>query len=95
MGAVEVVEQQPTAAVLLAVSQQLRSVQALLGKQTRTLHFTLKMPRSLAAHQQLGQHRPPAPDPGPHITLARQYPQQAEQLQISRPRGVGQGQADG
>ena len=81
LGAVEVVEQQPTAAILLAVSQQLRGVQALLSKQTRALHFTLKMPRSLAAHQQLGQHRTTTPSRPTDITLTGQHPQQAVQLQ--------------
>jgi len=48
------------------------------------------MPRRFTANQQFGQHRPAAPDAGAHITLPWQHPQQAQQLQLRRPRGIGQ-----
>jgi hypothetical protein len=49
------------------------------------------MPRSFAADQQLGQHRPTAPDTCANVTLPGQNPQQTQQLQIRRAGSVRQG----
>jgi len=90
-GAVDKLKQQPAAlAFLQTVGQQQRRGQALFGQQAHAVELTLKMPRRLAAHQQLGQHRATAPDTGAHIALARQHAQQAEQLQLTRACGVRQ-----
>ncbi|MNL24392.1 hypothetical protein D3C87_1458230 [compost metagenome] len=87
-------EQQPaTLAVLEAIGQQQRCGQALSSEQAHAVQLTLKMPRSLAAHQQFCQHRPATPDTRTDVTLPRQHPQQAEQLQIGRPGSIGQGKA--
>ncbi|MNI73597.1 hypothetical protein D3C73_1296170 [compost metagenome] len=86
----EIKQQPATLAVFQAVGQQLRRGQALVGKSAHAVQFTLKMPCSLAADQQLGQHRPATPDTGTDITLPRQYPQQAQQLQIGGTGGIGQ-----
>ena len=91
LGAFEEIEQQPAAlAFLQAIGQQLRRGQALIGEQAHAVQFTLKMPRRLAADQQLGQHRTAAPDAGADITLPRQHPQQAQQLQLGGAGGIGQ-----
>ncbi|MCY1173833.1 hypothetical protein D9M73_140110 [compost metagenome] len=90
-GMLKEIKQQPaTLAVFQAVGQQLRRGQALVGKSAHAVQFTLKMPCSLAANQQLGQHRPATPDTGTDITLPRQHPQQAQQLQLGGAGGVGQ-----
>jgi hypothetical protein len=62
----------------------------LFGQQLHTRALTLKMPRRLLPHQQFGKYGTPAPDPGAHITLPRQNPQQTEQLQLGRPRRISQ-----
>ncbi|MNZ41717.1 hypothetical protein D3C78_592730 [compost metagenome] len=90
-GAVEELEQQPaTLTFLEPVGKQLWRCQALFGQQLHTLQLTLKMARSIAAYQQLGQHRRTSPYTGTDIALARQYAQQAEQLQFGVASGVGQ-----
>ncbi|MNS70478.1 hypothetical protein D3C72_1038220 [compost metagenome] len=95
-GAVEEFEQQPAAlAFLEAVGQQLGRGQALLGQQLHALQFALEMSCSVTTDQQLGQHRGTAPHAGAHIALARQHAQQAEQLQVGRAGGIGQGDAQG
>ncbi|MNZ56149.1 hypothetical protein D3C78_740890 [compost metagenome] len=95
-GVFEKLEQQPTAlAFAQTIGQQQRRGQALGGQQPRTLQLTLKMPGSTAADQQFGQYRLAAPDPGANITLARQHPQQAEQLQLGTAGGVGQADVQG
>ncbi|MCY1453296.1 hypothetical protein D9M71_702780 [compost metagenome] len=95
-GAVEELEQQPAAlAFLEAVGQQLGRGQALLGQQLHALQFTLEMPGSIATDQQFGQHRGAAPHAGPHVALARQHAQQAEQLQVGAASGISQGDAQG
>lgn len=90
-GAFEEVEQQPAAlAFFQTVHQQLRRGQPLIGKQAHTVQFTLKMSRRFVADQQFGKHWTAAPDTGADISLPRQDPQQAQQLQLSGPCGVGQ-----
>ena len=54
------------------------------------LQLALKMPWRLAPDQQFGQHRTAAPDAGTDVTLARQHPQQAQQLQVRSARRVRQ-----
>ena len=100
LGPLDKFKQQPTAlAVLQAIGQQQRCGQALLSQQAYTCKLTLKMPRRLAAHQQLGQHRATPPHGGAHIALPWQHPQQAQQLQLPRAGGIrqveGQWQAGG
>ncbi|MNG01181.1 hypothetical protein D3C84_841480 [compost metagenome] len=91
LGTFKEIEQQPAAlAVLQAVGQQLRRGQTLSGEQAHTVQLTLEMPGRLGADQQLGQHRTATPDTGADITLARQHPQQAQQLQLGRAGGIGQ-----
>ncbi|MNO55777.1 hypothetical protein D3C76_462750 [compost metagenome] len=90
-GMLKEIKQQPaTLAVLQAIGQQLRRGQPLGREQAHAIEFTLKMPCSLVADQQFGQHRPATPDAGTDITLPRQHPQQAQQLQLGRAGGVGQ-----
>ena len=90
-GALKEIEQQPAAlAFLQAIGQQQWRGQALIGEQAHAVQLTLKMPRGFAADQQFGQHRTAAPDTGTDITLPRQNPQQAQQLQIGGPGGIGQ-----
>ena len=91
LSALQVLEQQPAPLTFLqAIGQQLRRGQALFSQQTHPGQLALKVARSLVADHHLGQHGTPAPHPGTDITLARQYPQQGQQLQLRRPCCVGQ-----
>ncbi|MNL00653.1 hypothetical protein D3C87_1210920 [compost metagenome] len=90
-GMLKEIKQQPaTLAILQTISQQLRRGQPLSREQAHAVQLTLKMPCGLAANEQFGQHRPATPDAGTDITLPRQHPQQAQQLQLGGAGGVGQ-----
>ncbi|MOA41464.1 hypothetical protein D3C78_1634260 [compost metagenome] len=77
LGVFQQLEQQPAAfAFLQAIGQQQRRRQPLLRQQANALQLSLEMPGRLAAHQQLGQHRPATPDAGTDVALPWQYSQQ-------------------
>ncbi|MCY1290287.1 hypothetical protein D9M70_394250 [compost metagenome] len=80
----QVLEQQPAALPCqIAFRQQRRGVEPLVVERLDAGQLALEMPPGVAPYQQLGQHLAPLPEGHAHIALARQDPQQAQQLQAA------------